>query len=141
MSIAHVRGRRERKSLWSRPISSMEIARIWPSTSKVIIGRSRSQSDTRPRKKWRSKRVQVYNTDASTDNLDRTLAALANPHRRRVVDLLRDRPRRAGELAEATRISFPAMSRHLKLLRKSGLVEEDRDEFDSRVRIYRLRNE
>ena len=33
------------------------------------------------------------------------------------------------------------MSRHLKLLRNSGLVEEDRDEFDSRVRIYRLRTE
>jgi DNA-binding transcriptional ArsR family regulator len=77
----------------------------------------------------------------SADNLDRTLAALADPHRRRVVDLLRDRPRRAGELAEAARISFPTMSRHLKTLRKSGLVEEDRDEFDARVRIYRLRNE
>ena len=73
-------------------------------------------------------------------NLDRTLAALADPYRRRVVDLLRERPRRAGDLAEATRISFPAMSRHLKTLRESGLVEEDRDEFDSRVRIYRLRN-
>jgi DNA-binding transcriptional ArsR family regulator len=57
------------------------------------------------------------------------------------VDLLRDRPRRAGDLAEAVRISFPAMSRHLKTLRISGLVEEDRDEFDSRVRIYRLRSE
>jgi len=34
--------------------------------------------------------------------LDRTLAALADPHRRRVVDLLRERPRRAGELAAAT---------------------------------------
>jgi DNA-binding transcriptional ArsR family regulator len=77
----------------------------------------------------------------TVDNIDRTLAALADPHRRRVVDLLRDRPRRAGELAEAARISFPAMSRHLKLLRKSGLVEEERDEFDSRVRIYRLQNE
>ena len=74
-------------------------------------------------------------------NLDRTLAALADPYRRRVVDLLRDRPHRAGELAEATRISFPLMSRHLKTLRESGLVEEDRDEFDSRVRIYRLRPE
>lgn len=31
------------------------------------------------------------------------------------------------------------MSRHLRKLRKSGLVEEDRDELDSRVRIYRLR--
>jgi DNA-binding transcriptional ArsR family regulator len=77
----------------------------------------------------------------SIDNLDRTLAALADPYRRRVVDLLRDRPRRAGELAEANRISFPAMSRHLKTLRKSGIVEEDRDEFDARVRIYRLRHE
>ena len=73
-----------------------------------------------------------------THSLDRTLAALANPYRRRVVDLLRERPRRAGELAEAARISFPAMSRHLKTLRKSGLVEEDRQEFDSRVRVYRL---
>jgi len=87
------------------------------------------------------KRIHVQDTEVSADNLDRTLAALADPHRRRVVDLLRDRPRRAGELAEATRISFPAMSRHLKTLRQSGLVEEDRDEFDSRVRIYRLRTE
>lgn len=75
----------------------------------------------------------------SAHELDRTLAALADPYRRRVVDLLRERPRRAGELAEAAKISFPLMSRHLKRLRESGLVEEDRDEFDSRVRIYRLR--
>jgi len=74
-------------------------------------------------------------------DLDRTLAALADPHRRRVVDLLRERPHRAGELAEATRLAFPLMSRHLKTLRESGLVEEDRDEYDSRVRIYRLRTE
>ena len=77
----------------------------------------------------------------SARELDRTLAALADPYRRRVVDLLRERPRRAGELAEATKIAFPLMSRHLKRLRESGLVEEDRDEFDSRVRIYRLRAE
>ncbi|HVW67644.1 MAG TPA: metalloregulator ArsR/SmtB family transcription factor [Steroidobacteraceae bacterium] len=75
----------------------------------------------------------------SAHDLDRTLAALADPYRRRVVDLLRERPRRAGELAEATRIAFPLMSRHLRTLRESGLVAEDRDEFDSRVRIYRLR--
>ncbi|HEV2270060.1 MAG TPA: metalloregulator ArsR/SmtB family transcription factor [Steroidobacteraceae bacterium] len=77
----------------------------------------------------------------SAPALDRTLAALADPHRRRVVDLLRERPHRAGELAQAARVSFPAMSRHLKTLRKSGLVDEDRDEFDARVRIYRLRPE
>jgi DNA-binding transcriptional ArsR family regulator len=77
----------------------------------------------------------------SARGLDRTLAALAEPHRRRVVDLLRERPYRAGDLAQAARLSFPAMSRHLKTLRQSGLVEEDRDEFDSRVRIYRLKTE
>jgi len=74
-------------------------------------------------------------------HLDRTLAALADPYRRRVVELLSERPHRAGELAEAAKIAFSLMSRHLKTLRESGLVEEDRDEFDSRVRIYRLRPE
>ena len=55
------------------------------------------------------------------------------------MDLLRERPRRAGELAAAVRLSPPAMSRHLRTLRVCSLVEEDRDPFDSRVRIYRLR--
>ncbi len=77
--------------------------------------------------------------DRALLGLDRTLAALADPHRRRVVDLLREQPRRAGELAEAVRLSFPAMSRHLRTLRECSLVEEERDPFDSRVRIYRLR--
>jgi DNA-binding transcriptional ArsR family regulator len=74
----------------------------------------------------------------SAQRLDSTLAALADPYRRGVVDLLCERPRRAGELADAMKIAFPLMSRHLKVLRESGLVEEGRDEFDSRVRIYRL---
>jgi DNA-binding transcriptional ArsR family regulator len=77
----------------------------------------------------------------SAERLDRTLTALADRHRRRVVDLLSERPRRAGELADAARLAFPAMSRHLKVLRQSGLVEEERHELDSRVRIYRLRQE
>jgi DNA-binding transcriptional ArsR family regulator len=77
----------------------------------------------------------------SAQDLDRTLAALADPHRRRVVDLLRERPYRAGDLAQAARLPFPTMSRHLKTLRQSGLVEEDRDTLDSRVRIYRLKAE
>lgn len=78
---------------------------------------------------------------ATAASLDRTLAALADPYRRRVVELLRERPHRAGELASVVRIAFPLMSRHLRTLRESGLIEEDRDEFDSRVRIYRLRPE
>jgi DNA-binding transcriptional ArsR family regulator len=71
-------------------------------------------------------------------SLDRTLAALADPHRRRVVDLLGERPRPAGELARALGLSAPAMSRHLKSLRLSGLVAETHPEFDARVRIYAL---
>jgi DNA-binding transcriptional ArsR family regulator len=73
--------------------------------------------------------------------LDRTLAALADPNRRRVIELLRQRPRASGDLAQAAGLSAPAMSRHLKTLRQSGLVAEDHDGFDARVRIYRLRPE
>ena len=71
--------------------------------------------------------------------LDRTLAALADPDRRRAIDLLREGPRRAGELAQTIGLPAPAMSRHLRVLRQSGLVEESHPEFDARVRIYSLR--
>ncbi|MPZ13411.1 MAG: metalloregulator ArsR/SmtB family transcription factor [Chloroflexi bacterium] len=74
-------------------------------------------------------------------NVDRTLAALADPHRRRSIDLLRERPRRAGELASAVGLAPPAMSRHLRILRQSGLVDEIRSDFDARVRIFTLRPE
>jgi DNA-binding transcriptional ArsR family regulator len=73
--------------------------------------------------------------------LDLTLLALADPTRRGVVDLLRERPRRAGELAAAFGASPPAMSRHLKVLRQRGLVEEERSQDDARCRVYRLRPE
>jgi DNA-binding transcriptional ArsR family regulator len=73
--------------------------------------------------------------------LDRTLAALADPHRRQVVERLRQRPHRAGELADALGLSPPAMSRHLRTLRHAGVVEERHDGFDARVRVYRLRPE
>ena len=73
------------------------------------------------------------------DALDRTLAALADPDRRRAIELLREGPRRAGDLAQAIGLPAPAMSRHLRVLRHSGLVEESHPEFDARVRIYSLR--
>src|SRR5258708_3545140 len=79
-------------------------------------------------------------------DLDTTLAALADPTRRHVVELLRERPRRAGELAAASRMSGPAMSKHLRVLRASGLVEVGAPLVgvpgqDARVRVYRLRPE
>jgi DNA-binding transcriptional ArsR family regulator len=73
--------------------------------------------------------------------VDATLAALADPQRRHVVDLLSERPHAAGELAKAAGLSPPAMSRHLRTLRESGLVEEEHKGFDARVRVYRLRAE
>jgi DNA-binding transcriptional ArsR family regulator len=85
--------------------------------------------------------VSVAAARPASAELDRTLAALADPHRRRVVDLLSQRPRAAGELARELELSAPAMSRHLKTLRDSGLVEESHPKFDARVRIYALRPE
>ncbi|MEZ5996222.1 MAG: metalloregulator ArsR/SmtB family transcription factor [Hyphomonadaceae bacterium] len=72
-------------------------------------------------------------------SIDRTFAALADPARRRVVELLGQRPRRAGELADAIGLAAPAMSRHLRLLKQCGLIEEAHPEFDARVRIYSLK--
>jgi DNA-binding transcriptional ArsR family regulator len=74
-------------------------------------------------------------------DLDRTLAALADPTRRGVVELLRHQPRRASEIADALAMTRPAMSRHLRVLRKAGLVREDAQDDDARVRVYRLERE
>jgi DNA-binding transcriptional ArsR family regulator len=67
--------------------------------------------------------------------------ALADPTRRQVVQLLGRRPHRAGELAEAAHMSAPAMSRHLRILLTSGIVEDERVPEDARVRMFRLRPE
>ena len=78
---------------------------------------------------------------AAAARLDRTLVALADPTRRGVVELLGRAPRRAGELADALAMTPPAMSRHLRVLRESGLVEETALPDDARVRVYQLRPE
>ena len=72
--------------------------------------------------------------------VDVTLSALADPTRRAVVDLLGTGPKRAGELAASVGMSGPAMSRHLRVLRVKGLVEEEHTRHeDARLRVYRLR--
>jgi DNA-binding transcriptional ArsR family regulator len=67
--------------------------------------------------------------------------ALADPTRRQVVQLLGTRPHRAGELAQATGMTQPAMSRHLKILLRSGIIEDERVPEDARVRLFRLQPE
>ena len=75
----------------------------------------------------------------STAELDASFAALADTRRRQVIATLLAQPQRAGDLARALRLSAPALSRHLRILRQAGLVTEDGDEADARVRIYRVR--
>jgi DNA-binding transcriptional ArsR family regulator len=78
------------------------------------------------------------------NEIDRTLTALSDPTRRKVVDQLKRGPRRAGDLAAAFKVTPPAMSRHLRVLRRCGLIEEDRArglDDDARVRMYRLKRE
>jgi DNA-binding transcriptional ArsR family regulator len=56
----------------------------------------------------------------ATDPFD----ALGDPHRRRILGLLRDGERSVGQIAEGMPISRPAVSRHLRLLKEAGLVKE-----------------
>lgn len=73
--------------------------------------------------------------------IDATFAILADPTRRRAIELLREGPLRAGEMAERAGVSRQAMSNHLKALRSSGLVGVELSEQDGRARRYRLRAE
>ena len=62
-------------------------------------------------------------------------AALADPNRRRMMELLGQSDRSAGAIAEAFELSAPAVSQHLKALRAAGLV---RVTVDGQRRIYSL---
>ncbi len=64
-----------------------------------------------------------------------TFAVLANPTRRKLLELLNESPATAGHLAEQFDLSRPAISEHLSVLRKAHLV---RDRVDGRERIYEL---
>ena len=63
---------------------------------------------------------------------------LAEPHRRRILDLLREQERAVGDLVAALGISQPGVSKHLRVLREAGLVEV---RTDAQRRLYRLRTE
>ena len=63
---------------------------------------------------------------------------LAEPNRRRVLDLLREQERTVGEIVDALKMSQPAVSKHLRVLRDAGLVEA---RIDAQRRVYSLRAE
>lgn len=78
-------------------------------------------------------------------NVDMTagtvIEALSDPTRRKIVTLLSDGPRRAGELAAEVGMSAPAMSRHLRVLLSAAVITDERIEEDARARVFRLRPE
>lgn len=79
-------------------------------------------------------------SQAASPALDAAFTALADARRRAVIRVLLGRPRRAGELAREVGLSPPALSRHLRILRHAGLVDDDADAADARVRLYRVRD-
>jgi DNA-binding transcriptional ArsR family regulator len=73
-----------------------------------------------------------------TYSAEAAFSALADPTRRAVLDLLRRGSLPAGRIAEAFPVSRPAISKHLRLLRRAHLVRERRE---GRRRVYRLNPE
>jgi DNA-binding transcriptional ArsR family regulator len=69
------------------------------------------------------------------------LDALADPTRQRIVQLLSERPMRAGELAAASGTPAPTISRHLRVLLEAGIVVDERPREDARTRVFWLRPE
>ena len=67
-----------------------------------------------------------------------TFEVLADPTRRHILDLLRERPRLVGELADLLQISQPGISKHLRVLREAQLV---RMRQDAQRHWYELRPE
>ena len=69
---------------------------------------------------------------------DEVLAALADPTRRRIVELVAESPRTASEIHDAFPIANPAVSRHLRVLREAGVITTAPVPGDKRVRLYTL---
>jgi DNA-binding transcriptional ArsR family regulator len=74
-----------------------------------------------------------------TPTVDTTLAALADPVRRAIIDRLRVRPHRSSELAELLALPRPVVSKHLAVLRKAGVVDDHVLAEDARGRRIELR--
>jgi len=69
-------------------------------------------------------------------NLNRTFGALADPTRRRILEDLADGERCVTDIARPYRMSLPAVSKHLRVLEKAGLIRRKRE-----GRVHRLRLE
>ncbi len=70
--------------------------------------------------------------------MDALLRAIAEPRRRRILELVRDRELSAGEIAARFSVSRPAVSQHLKVLSDAGLLDVRKE---GARRLYRVRGE
>ncbi|MFL5581203.1 MAG: ArsR/SmtB family transcription factor [Gemmatimonadaceae bacterium] len=70
--------------------------------------------------------------------MDSSFAIVAEPHRRAILTLLLSSERSVGEIERELRLSQPAVSKHLRVLREAGFVESRND---AQRRLYRLRPE
>jgi DNA-binding transcriptional ArsR family regulator len=70
--------------------------------------------------------------------VEAALKALGDPGRRRILTLVRDEERSAGEIAAEFDVSWPAVSQHLRVLKQAGLLSERRE---GTKRLYRARPE
>ena len=68
--------------------------------------------------------------------MNRVFKALSDPTRRRVLQLLRERPMSAGELSDHFPVSKPTMSAHFSVLQEAGLIEAEKT---GRTILYRLK--
>jgi DNA-binding transcriptional ArsR family regulator len=83
-------------------------------------------------------RLRLYNSQSMFGRMTATFHAIAEPTRRRILDLLREQPRLVGDLTKALGLSQPGTSKHLRVLRDAGLVTVRRD---AQRRWYELRPE
>ena len=71
--------------------------------------------------------MEQYSYGNADGNLDAVFAALADPTRRAILSRLASSQASVGELAEPFAMSQPAVSKHLKMLERAGLIERDID--------------
>jgi DNA-binding transcriptional ArsR family regulator len=86
----------------------------------------------------RNRSVTYSRGQRTAQRTEATFQALSDPTRRAVLDLLRRGSQPAGQIAEAFPVSRPAISKHLRLLRRAHLVREHRE---GRNRVYELNPE
>ena len=81
--------------------------------------------------------IQIINAMVKNQRLNQTFAALADPIRRGIVEQLSHGEATVGDLARPYKVSAPAISRHLRVLERAGLLER---KIEGRVHRCRLRS-